>query len=266
MAILHPCNFTGCPELIETEGYCETHRKHMNKQRDIYRGTPAQRGYDYKWTKFRSRYLAKHPLCMDCEERDEVSLATEVHHERSILEYPELKYAESNLKALCETCHARRGAGFWKGKELKKMKYIIVITGPPCSGKSTYVKQHMKPGDLVWDYDEIMKALTGQDLYYRPEWGIDVCAAIRDALYKNIDSSIKVKKVWIITCSPKRYQRNELRKRFDAEVIIIKPDIQVCINRINQDARRPDKAIWVDAITQWYNDYEKGDNEKCRIE
>ena len=256
---MKPCLRLGCPELIESGGYCEKHRKHMNKQRDMNRGTPAQRGYDYKWSKFRRKYLAKYPLCMDCEERDEVTLATEVHHERSILEYPELKYAESNLKALCEICHARRGAGFWKGKELKKMKYVIVVTGPPGSGKSAYVKQHIKPGDLMWDYDEVLKAMTGQDLYYRPEWGIDVCTAMRDALYKNIDSNTKVKKVWIITCAPKRYQRDELRKRFDAEVIIIKPDMQVCIDRINQDIRRPNKSIWVDAITQWYNDYEQDD-------
>lgn len=257
MAALHPCNYPGCPELIEAEGYCEKHRKHMNKQRDIYRGTPAQRGYDYKWSKFRLMYLARHPLCMDCEERGDTTLATEVHHERSIIEFPELKYAESNLKALCEVCHARRGAGFWKGKELKKMKYVIVVAGSPGSGKSTYVKQHIKPGDLVWDYDEILKALTGQNMYYRPEWGIDVCAAMRDALYKNIDSSAKVKKVWIITSAPKRYQREELRKRFDAEIVIIKPDMQDCIDRINQDARRLDKSIWIDAINQWYKDYEE---------
>lgn len=42
------------------------------------------------------------------------------------------------------------------------MTEIIVIYGPPCSGKTTYVKNQMGEKDIVWDYDAIIPALTGK--------------------------------------------------------------------------------------------------------
>lgn len=35
---------------------------------------------------------------------------------------------------------------------------LTVITGPPCSGKTTYVRQHSLPGDIVIDFDAIAQA------------------------------------------------------------------------------------------------------------
>lgn len=32
---------------------------------------------------------------------------------------------------------------------------ITVVTGPPCSGKSTYVRTHARPGDIIVDFDAI---------------------------------------------------------------------------------------------------------------
>ena len=36
----------------------------------------------------------------------------------------------------------------------------IVVCGPPASGKTTYVKQHMIPGDIVVDLDAIIDAIV----------------------------------------------------------------------------------------------------------
>jgi 5-methylcytosine-specific restriction protein A len=250
----------GCPNVVQS-GYCDEHKKAMYKQRDYKRGTPAERGYDNNWRKFRLQYLSKHPLCADCEEEGKVTPATEVHHEKPILEYPELKYAECNLKGLCECHHAKRGAGFWKSRELRRLaKDITLISGPPASGKSTYIKQQAQPGDMIWDYDEIMKSLTGQEMYYRPDWGMSLCMAIRDTLYDYIDKSTTIK-AWIISSAPKKSQRQIIRRRFDANVIVMKPSIEICIERINKDNRRKDKQLWNDAIRQWYKDYEEDDKD-----
>ncbi|MFA5305890.1 MAG: ATP-binding protein [Candidatus Babeliales bacterium] len=261
MAALKPCLKVGCPELV-TSGYCKEHQQYINKQRDFYRPSPKERGYDSEWRKFRLRYLNKHPLCVDCEAEGATVPAVEVHHEKSIREYPELKYAESNLMGLCEYHHAKRGAGFWKSKELKRLKDVIIVGGAPASGKSTYIKQHIKAGDMIWDYDEIIKALTGQELYNRPSWSMDAALAIRDTLYKFIEESTKVKKAWIIASAPKREQRITLRQRFSAEVIVMDPGIEVCLERIKQDARRPDKDMWNEAIKQWYQEYERDEKDK----
>ena len=36
---------------------------------------------------------------------------------------------------------------------------IHIIVGPPCAGKSTYVRENAKAGDLRVDYDLIAQAL-----------------------------------------------------------------------------------------------------------
>jgi predicted ABC-type ATPase len=40
---------------------------------------------------------------------------------------------------------------------------IYIVTGPPCVGKSTWVKERAKSGDLIVDLDRIALAITSED-------------------------------------------------------------------------------------------------------
>lgn len=39
---------------------------------------------------------------------------------------------------------------------------IQIVTGPPCGGKSTYITDRAKPGDIIVDMDRIALALTAE--------------------------------------------------------------------------------------------------------
>jgi hypothetical protein len=39
---------------------------------------------------------------------------------------------------------------------------ITVITGPPCSGKTSYVTKHKHAGDIVIDMDDLVHAFSGE--------------------------------------------------------------------------------------------------------
>ena len=39
----------------------------------------------------------------------------------------------------------------------------VIVWGPPCSGKSTRIRQHMQPGDIVLDLDDLAHALAPAD-------------------------------------------------------------------------------------------------------
>lgn len=63
---------------------------------------------DKEWIAFRLWYLSEYPLCSDCLDRHETTIANEIHHIQKLSQHPELKYELSNLKALCKQCHSVR--------------------------------------------------------------------------------------------------------------------------------------------------------------
>lgn len=67
-----------------------------------------QRLYDYQWRKARRLKLQANPLCEDCEERDEATIAVDVHHELKVRDHPDLRLCQDNLRSLCKTCHSIR--------------------------------------------------------------------------------------------------------------------------------------------------------------
>lgn len=103
-----PCTYPGCPELVE-RGRCDAHKSGATKVYEQQRGSSNERGYDWKWRRFRPWYLNRHPMCeasMGCNQ-----LATEIHHIVRLEDGGE-KYDEANLQALCKPHHSsKRGAG-----------------------------------------------------------------------------------------------------------------------------------------------------------
>lgn len=69
------------------------------------RGSSTERGYDRQWRNFRVHYLTEHPLCVDCLHNFLFIPSTEIHHITKLSTRADLKYIESNLKALCNKCH-----------------------------------------------------------------------------------------------------------------------------------------------------------------
>lgn len=68
------------------------------------RGTAAERGYDALWRRFRTMFIARHPVCEDCDRQP----TREVHHIKKLAEHPELRLVESNCMGLCTRCHSIR--------------------------------------------------------------------------------------------------------------------------------------------------------------
>ena len=105
-----PCHYPSCPTLLTPgTGYCDAHKTQGVKLTDS-RGSAAKRGYDSPWRRFRLIYLTRHPLCVDCLDADLVRPATEIHHVAKLRDRPDLKFDPTNLRGLCQSCHATRTA------------------------------------------------------------------------------------------------------------------------------------------------------------
>jgi hypothetical protein len=80
---------------------------------------------------------------------------------------------------------------------------LTVITGPPCSGKTTYARQHAKPGDVIIDFDTLAQAVGSPVTHGHddPIWKVAIearDAAITAAVAQHHTGA----RAWIIDSKP----------------------------------------------------------------
>lgn len=117
MKPLRPCNYPGCTTLTRI-GYCEVHQRpkfveiQYEKTKKKYkdnRKSASQRGYTSRWSQSAKGYLAKHPWCVVCQNRDGTLVpATVVDHIIPHKGNRELFWDRSNWQGLCVSCHSRK--------------------------------------------------------------------------------------------------------------------------------------------------------------
>jgi hypothetical protein len=123
---------------------------------------------------------------------------------------------------------------------------LTVVTGPPCSGKSTYVRTHARPGDIIIDFDLLAQAFgssTPHD-HTAPVRHVTIQAR-RTAIAAAITVSDKVD-VWIVDCniSPERHGAYQ---RAGAHIVRVDASPEELHRRAN--AERP--HLWHRLIDQW---------------
>lgn len=136
---------------------------------------------------------------------------------------------------------------------------IHIIVGPPCAGKSTYVRENAKDGDLRVDYDLIAQALGATNSHAAE--GLVKQAAF-DAREGAIKTALKDAEAesWIIHTSPSA-EHMKLYEDAGAEVVVLDPGYEECIERAKRD-ERPQQSI--DGIEKWYSG-KKGRKETMKI-
>lgn len=133
---------------------------------------------------------------------------------------------------------------------------LHIVSGPPASGKSTYVQQHRDPDSIVIDFDHIAAALGFPDRT-RPNGLRGVVRAGRIAM---IDSIIENRRpwradIWVIDTSPvasalERYEKYKGQVQYH----VLNPGVLECKRRAAAD-RRPDWTYAV--IDEWYQDKDR---------
>lgn len=132
------------------------------------------------------------------------------------------------------------------------MKKVYLITGAPGSGKSYYVSQHIKENDIVFDLDEINKALGGS-LHDGSNKTLSISLAMRDAA---IDTIASRKGAWdnayFITATPRKADIESLKRKLNAEEIPMNRSIDEVKENILRDDTRADKDKHIKLVDEWY--------------
>ena len=132
---------------------------------------------------------------------------------------------------------------------------VFIVCGSPASGKTTYVKENIEPGDMVVDIDYIMQAISFYKKDERTDNLLGIVLKIRDFIYQEIRSNrILTKRIWVIACLPKEVDRQNLSQRLRATVIDIDTPQEECIARALKDNERFDKQHQIEMIENYFNE------------
>lgn len=115
------------------------------------------------------------------------------------------------------------------------MREVILVCGPPCAGKTTYVQQHARPGDRILDADQLG--------YHQMQRALTEVALMQDG------------RAWVIRCAPGEAARATLRGVLDADrIVLLNPPTKELYARTR--TRPHPNATWY-AIRKWL-DAERG--------
>jgi len=113
---------------------------------------------------------------------------------------------------------------------------IVIIAGPPCSGKSTYVKENAKNEDIVIDMDRIALALVpeGAKSFGYGDKVRKIARAARLAAVKEaiiLAQGERYINTFIIHTDPSADQRRSYRS-VNAQIVELDPGKDVCLSRL----------------------------------
>lgn len=219
------------------------------------------------WLTFRTQIIQSRMkdgrvICEKCGKSIVVSKHIHVHHIHELSEdnYKDVNISMNpdNVLVWCHNCHNKHHGRFNGGGHKRKEKSVYIVYGPPCSGKKSYVIEHMEAGDIVVDVDSIYEAITLLPRYDKPDILKYNVFAIRNALIDNIRTRYGgFRTAWIIGGYPRKAEREKLAKDLKANLIYMNADRDECVKRLDgcNDYRKEHKEDWITYIDKWFEEF-----------
>lgn len=136
---------------------------------------------------------------------------------------------------------------------------LIIVSGPPCAGKSTYVRERLGDKDVVFDYDKIAQAFTGKAGHGLRDkaYAMPLVLGMRQgALAAWRQRAAGVDNFYLITSSlsPMFWAAMD---EMEHELVELGTSRAECLARLAADESRPDKEDGAAMINRWFDRKER---------
>lgn len=169
----------------------------------------------------------------------------------------DIAYNPDNLAFVHAKCHNEIHNRFGGRKQTWQRK-VYYIYGAPCSGKSTFVRENMQRGDLVFDIDLLWAAMSGEPEYIKPNAIKANVFIARDAIFDSIKMRAGTwQNAWVIEGGALVSDRMRRIETLGAESIFIDTPKEECLQRLEGDGSRLQvQGQWVEHIEEWFERYQ----------
>lgn len=163
-----------------------------------------------------------------------------------------------NIQILHWHCHneIHERFGFGNGGIEKK---VYIVTGSPCSGKSSFVRERAERNDLILDIDDIWQAVSGQPRYEKPDSLKPIVFTIRDEMKELIGRGVgSWRNAFVIASLPSpvdRAREADRYRAFNVEVVTMEASEGECLDRLNRDPNGRDIKAYAKYIHEYYKKY-----------
>jgi len=127
---------------------------------------------------------------------------------------------------------------------------VTVLWGPPCSGKSTYIRERATGHDIVIDLDRIALALAVEGTpnhsyaWHHRKLALDAREAI---IHRAVVMASDDARVWVVDSNADAAKRAEW-KALGAEVVMLDTPREVCEQRAAAERPPPVRGL----VARWY--------------
>lgn len=162
----------------------------------------------------------------------------------------------ANIQILHWKCHNKVHERF-VGGDLRADQKVYLITGAPCSGKTTFARERMSAGDIILDVDDIWQQVTGLPRYVKPDKAKNIVLQTFEAQADMIKRRVgNWYQAFVIIGKQAALKADRQRKaqEIDAtEVVIMDTTKDECLQRLAENPCGRDISEYSKYIKEYYD-------------
>ncbi len=168
----------------------------------------------------------------------------------------------ANIAVLHWSCHNEEHNRF-NGVAVAIERKVYIVTGAPCSGKTTFARERLAEGDILLDIDDIWQTVSGQPRYTKPNALKPIVFNLRLALKEQIAKGAgSWRNAFIIESLPLATDRKREAERYRAhntEIITMEATREECLNRLYAMPNGRDIKAYENFINNYFEEYTQGE-------